>query len=121
MQFIEKIANFLKQNSITFDMCGNELKDDPSNLVCLRDTGGFRSQGSTTRYPTVQILVRGDNYEVANIIAMAIFDLLNDKEFYWIEDIEIIASTATQEPAYLLTDTKKRVVITTNYHFTIRR
>ena len=121
MQFIEKISYFLKQNGITFDICGNEPKDDPSNLVCLRATGGYSSQGSTTRYPTVQVLVRGENYEVANEVAMKIYNLINDREFYWIEDVEIIASIAAQEPAYVLTDTKKRVVVTANYHFTIRR
>ena len=123
MEFIEKLALYLTTNGINIPICGNIMNPDTDDVVCIKDTGSYKpSIGSSTRYPTVQISVRCKNYVNAKSIAMQIFNLLHDKEFYSLDaNTVILASYATQEPAFLLEDSNCRTVLVANYNFTIRR
>lgn len=123
MEFIERLSKYLALNGVTYTMHANIMRDDPDDAISVRDTGGYKPEiGSSTKYPTVQIIARSKKYSDAKQQSMKIYELLHDKEFYKLDnDTVIVASEATQEPAFLSEDGNGRSLVVCNYNFTIRR
>ena len=122
MEFIEILANYLAANGVTFKLQSNILRGEPDDAISIKDTGGYKPEiGSSTRYPTVQIIARSHSFPLAKQQSMIIYRLLHDREFYKLDsNTVIVASEATQEPAFLSEDDKSRSLVVCNYNFTMR-
>lgn len=122
MDLVYNIATYLSANGIATPIHGMALPTEPDTVIAVCDTGGYKPElQSSTRYPTVEILCRSDDYVTAKSVSMSILDLLHDKQFLKLSDVTIIASEAISEPTPIGEDENHRFIVACNYRFIIRR
>lgn len=96
--------------------------ESPDEVVAIYDTGGVEpDRYLPTADPTVQILVRANDYETAHDRAQEIAGILHGLTNQEIGDYYVYYIFLLGEPAHIGRDKRERDEYTLNLHLKIRR
>jgi hypothetical protein len=121
--FIEELADYLEDQSIGTvgtDIFFDHMPDPISktDMVCVRDIGGPAPPGTLPqRSVLVQVMVRGDTYETARLLAAKVHNLFHGMVSVSLTYNVIQSSLGMGLPASLGPDENGRTLISGNYIF----
>lgn len=118
MTFLEVIKNDIENEGLGVfgtDLFLNSKPTKPDNVICIIDTGGYKP--GDVRRPTIQFLIRNEGYPSGLKKAEQIFQRYHNKNWYMLDEYEIINSEAINEPTFIGNDDKDRAMISLNILF----
>jgi hypothetical protein len=124
MTLLTDIANYISTNtSLTLgtDLFIGTIPPQVDNCVAIFQSGGVEP----TTYldiikPTLQVLVRNTNYEIAQQLSYEVYDALHQLYGITTGSTEIYTVFALQEPTDIGEDEASRAIFTCNYVFEIK-
>lgn len=115
MTLIELVKDYVTDNIESIDLefgdnlFINHYPDEPDLILTLIDLGGYPPlQYYRTREKIIEFKFRANNYIQGKKIGNELFNLLHDKENYYINGKRIMHSHARTEVSYLYNDNNNR-------------
>lgn len=117
MDHLKAFKALLVDAGITTPIKMGKQPDDPATVITLIDTGGLQPSDELTvvHQPTVQVLIRAEDYDAARVIAQAVRTAAHGKIAVEFEDVHFMVISLLAEPGSIGQDEKGRDEFSANF------
>lgn len=117
MDHLKAFKALLVAEGITDPIKLGKQPDEPATVITLIDTGGLQPSDELTvvHQPTIQVLIRAEDYDAARVIAQAVRTAAHGKIAVEYEGVHFMVISLLAEPGSIGQDEKGRDEFSANF------